>query len=269
MTTALSDNSRMAKRPWKWWPPCLLFAIFTLLCLGIVPMHRGVRNLISSLPLDEASAHAVRVGECRESETPSPDFDLVEYLFDGTTGKKAPEVVGQAVAAVRWAGLKSKKPMTLIVCRDLKPRDKSHKTVYPFGIYLKTTAIRAWFAPDLAKAPLIQSPMNWDRRINEWIYSTNNDRAGDPVIAENPGYKNAAPASIDGSWFFKVQGVKQRAELEAKFGKAKYFVNEYGSYSEVYPVEDKKANQIGTVRAWYDAKYKDYILRAGCYLTNK
>ncbi len=225
----------------------------------MVLYHLGV-------PLDEASAQRPRIGGYKEYSIDDPSYDVLIYSFDGRSRKEPVDVVKAGIKAIRRGGFRHTKKMTLIVFENLTARDKSHKVIFPYGIFLESSDIRNSSIPtkDLAKKPLVVSPMNWDRRINEWIYSTNADFEG-PKITENPSYTKSAQIAEMG-WFMDLDELKTKSEVTGKFGQPKYLVEENGKYSEVYLVDDVNRNQTGTVRIWYEA---DKVTKTGCYMENK
>jgi hypothetical protein len=219
------------------------------------------------VPLDDATARLPHVGTIQEYSIDDPNYDVLVYHFDGTSGSKPIDLVNISVAAIRRSGFGHNKKMTLIVLCDLTTTSKSHRVVYPYGIYLESAAIkdRSISVSDLTKSPLIASPMNWNYTINDWVYSTNNFNSSEPKISENPNYVKSS-AVLDKGWLFELDELKNRVEVHAKFGDPKYLVEDRGAHSEVYPVEDVNRNQTGTVRIWYDG---DKVTKAGCYMDNK
>lgn len=107
--------------------------------------------------------------------------------------------------------------------------------------------------------------MNWNYKINDWVYSTNNFNSSEPKITENPNYVKSS-AGLDKGWFLELDELKNRVEVHAKFGDPKYLVEDRGAHSEVYPVKDVNRNQTGIVRIWYDG---DKVTKTGCYMENK
>lgn len=221
-----------------------------------VELHLGV-------PLDQASFERSRI--FTEFTIDDPSYDVLIYNFDGTKGNIPSEVMNAGLKAIRKGGLKNSKKMTLLIFCDLKAADRSHKAVFPYGLFLESAAIRDTriSTKDLANTTLVKSPMNWDYRINDWIYTTNNVSSTQPEVSENADYTKSTNA-LDKGWFLYLDDLTNKAEVYAKFGKPKYYVRERGTYSEVYPVDE--GDQAGTVRIWYEA---DKVTRTGSYETNK
>ena len=219
------------------------------------------------VPLDDATARVPHVGTIQEYNIDDPNYDVLVCHFDGTKGIKPTDLVNTSLAGIRRSGFKNNKKMTLIVFCDLTTTSKSHSVVYPYGIYLESAAIRdpSIYISDLTKGPLIASPMNWNDRISDWVYSTNNFNGSEPKITENPNYVKSS-AALDSGWLFELDQLKDRVEVHAKFGDPKYLVEDRGAHSEVYPVEDVNRNQTGAVRIWYDG---DKVTKTGCYMDNK
>jgi hypothetical protein len=222
----------------------------------IVALRLGV-------PVDQASFERSRI--FREFTIDDPNYDVVIYNFDGTKGNTPSEVMNTGLKAIRKEGLHHSKEMTLLIFCDLKAADRTHKAVFPYGLFLESAAIKdsRISTKDLANTTLVKSPMNWDYRINDWIYTTNNTSSSGPEVIGNADYTKSTNA-LDRGWFLYLDDLTNKAEVYAKFGKPKYYVKERGTYSEVYPVDE--GDQAGTVRIWYEA---DKVTRTGCYETNK
>jgi len=231
--------------------------------------QQGDIQALSALgvPLDDASARVPHVGTIQEYSVDDPNYDVLVYHFDGTRGGKPVDLVNSAVVAIRRNGFRHNKKMTLIVLCDLTTTNKSHKVVYPYGIYLESAALkdRNISIGDLTRGPLIASPMNWNYKINDWVYSTNNFNSSEPKITENPNYVKSS-AVLDKRSLLELDALKNRGDVQAKFGDPKYLVEDRGAHSEIYPVEDADRNQTGTVRIWYDG---DKVTKTGCYMENK
>jgi len=219
---------------------------------------------ISCLAQDQASFERSRI--FREFSTDDLNYDVVTYNFDGIS-QTPYEVMNAGLKAIRKEGLKNSKEMTLLIFCDLKTTDRSYKAVYPYGIYFKTAAIKDPQVPiqDLTNTAIVTSPMHWDKRINEWIYLTNNVSKSGPEILENANY-TMSTNTLDRGWFMSLDDLTNKAAVYAKFGKPRYFVWEHGTYSEIYPVDDTDRAQVGTVRIWYEA---DKVTKTGSYMDNK
>ena len=107
--------------------------------------------------------------------------------------------------------------------------------------------------------------MNWDNRINEWVYTTNNAVTSGPDVVDNANYTRSTNA-LDPGWFMHLDDLKSKEQVYGKFGVPKYYVRELGTYSEIYLVEDTDRGQAGTVRIWYNG---DRVTKTGCYMENK
>jgi hypothetical protein len=225
---------------------------------------RGV--VLAGLPMDEASARLPRVGHYEEFTDDDPTFDYLTYNFDGAKKANRVDVATAAIKAIRRDGLNHTKKMTLIVFCDLTTTTKSDEAVYPFGLYLETDAIRDHKIPvaDLVDQPFVVHPMNLDHRINEWVYTTNNATKSGPEVTENLKYAPST-SKLDGGWFLPPSTPTNKTEVYMKFGVPRYYVREYGTYSEVHPVDEDR-NQAGTARFWYNG---DFVTNMGCYMTNK
>lgn len=250
----------------------ILFILF--LCgaaaLCVPSIRRAVlfrAMVLAGFPLDEAGAQVPHVGQCKGFTLDDPIYDYVIYYFDGAKAATPTEVARAGLRAIRRRGFEHTKKMTLVVFCNLTSASKSTEAVYPFGLYLESEAIRSRTVPidALSSRPLVKHPMNWDRRINEWVYITNNAAKNGPEVAENTNYVRSTNA-LDRGWFMALDDLTNRAEVYTKFGTPRYYVRELGTYSEVYPVEDADRGQAGTVRIWYEG---DRVTNAGCYMENK
>lgn len=219
------------------------------------------------VPLDEAMAQRPRVGKCQEFAVEDSNYDVLIYDFDGARGDKPSNVAAAGLKAIRKGGFSHQKKMTLLIFCNLTTSEKSHKTVYPYGLFLESAKLRerGTSITELSRSPMIESPMNWDYRVNEWIYTTNNGSKAGPDITENQAYTPSTNA-LEGGWFMDVRNLTNKAEAYAKFGVPRYYVREQGGYSEVYPVDDTSRSQTGTVRVWY---HGERVIKAGCYMENK
>jgi hypothetical protein len=233
-------------------PPVRLMVNWTVVImagrLGL-PIERLARCL--DVPLDDASAQAPRIGRYREFETEDPNYDVLIFNFDGARGDQPSDVTSYALRAIRRGGFKHAKRMTLLVFCNLTTTNKSHGVVYPFGLFLESATMKKHdtSTTELAKGPLIRSPMNWDGRIDEWIYSTNNTGSYRPVVTENPAFTE--PAQVAARVFhWDLEDLKTRDQVRARFGEPKYFVEDRGRLSEVFLLNE--GGEIGKVRIWYD-----------------
>jgi hypothetical protein len=250
-------------------------AIFILcLCIGValcVPQIRRAvlfrTTILAESPLDEASAQVPRLGQYKEFTIDDPVYDCLIYYFDGTKGSSPTEVVSGGIKAIRGGGFRHKKKMTLVIFCNLTTTGKSSEAIYPFGLFLESAAIRNHTIPvgNLASQPLVAHPMNWDGRISDWIYTTNNATKNGPDVAENANYVKFTNA-LERGWFMDLDNLTNKTEVYTKFGVPRYYVRESGTYSEIYPVDDTERGQAGTVRIWYDG---DRVTNTGCYMTNK
>ena len=215
--------------------------------------------------VDQASFERSRI--FRELTTDDPNYDLVVYNFDGTKKTNQVDVATAGIGTIRRGGINHTKKMTLVIFCNLTAAIKSDETVYPFGLFLETDAIRNHKIPvaDLVGQPFVLHPMNWDHRINDWVYTTNNATKNGPDVTENLSYVRSTN-TLESGWFLPPSTPTNKAEVYMKFGVPRYYVREHGTYSEVHPVDDKDRNQAGTARFWYDA---DLVTNMGCYMTNK
>jgi hypothetical protein len=246
----------------------LCFCVGAALC---VPQIRRtvLFNLLilTGQPLDEASAQVPCIGQYKEYSVDDPAYDCLIYYFDGMKGKSLAETASAGVRAIRRGGFKHAKKMTLVIFCDLTAPSKAPDAVYPFGLFLESAVIsnRTVAIGQLASRPFIPRPMNWDNRINEWVFTTNNAATGGLEVVENASYTKCTNA-LDHGWFMNLDDLKNKKQVHGKFGVPKYYVREFGTYSEIYPVEDVDRVQAGTVRIWYNA---DRVTKTGCYMTNK
>jgi hypothetical protein len=219
------------------------------------------------VPLDEAMAQRPRDGRYKEYTVADSSFDVLIYYFDGDKRDKPTEVASNGLKAIRKGGFAHRKKMTLLIFCNLTATEKTRKAVYPYGLFLESAAIinRGVSISEMARGPLIQSPMNWDYRINEWTYTTNNASKAGPEIRENPAYTPSTNA-LEAGWFMDLRNLTNKTQVYTKFAAPRYYVREGGAYSEVYPVYDTSRSQAETVRIWYDA---EKVTNAGCYMTNK
>lgn len=240
---------------------CVAVFIFVLcVCAGTAVVLMGQ-------PLSEAAVQVPRIGQYKEYSVDDPTYDYIIYYFDGAKGKSRVETATAGVEAIRRGGFKHAKRMTLIIFCDLTTPSKAHDIVYPFGLFLESAAIRdrTVLTGQLASGPLITHPMNWDKRINEWVYTTNNASSSGPEVAENASYTKCTNA-LNRGWFMDLDDLKDKQQVYDKFGVPKYYVRELGTYSEIYPVDDIDRGQAGTVRIWYNG---DRVTKTGCYMVNK
>ncbi|PWU09758.1 MAG: hypothetical protein C5B50_26870 [Verrucomicrobia bacterium] len=246
---------------------CLLLGGFLLLP-RLLPSQLSfavARRL--GIAVDEATAQLPRLGGYKEFEIEDPGFDSIIYYFDGKQTSTPKDMLQNALKAIRKRGFKSSKKMMLIICCNLSTTDKSYAAVYPYGLFVEANAIRNRHISltGLVSQPLIKGPMNWDRRVNEWIYKTNNlDNIGLEVV-ENPAYKGGStPLAPD--FRFGLDLLTNKAHVLESVGIPRYFVREKGTYSEVYAIEDTNRSQVGTVRIWYEG---DSVTHWGCYMEHK
>jgi hypothetical protein len=221
----------------------------------------------AGLPMDDASARLSRIGQYEEFTTDDAVYDYLIYNFDGTKKTNQVDVATAGIRTIRRKEFKHTKKMTLVIFCNLTTTSKSSEIVYPFGLFLESDAIRSHKVPiaDLVGQPFVLHPMNWDYRINEWVYTTNNATKSGPDVTENTNYVRATNA-LDPGWFLNVRYLTNKAGVYIKFGVPRYYVRENGAYSEVHPVDDTKANQAGTVRFWYNG---NLVTNTGLYMTNK
>jgi hypothetical protein len=235
---------------------------------ALEPTATAFREVIlAGLPMDEASARLPRIGQYEEFTADDPVFDYLIYNFDGTKKTNRVDVATAGIGTIRRGGINHTKKMTLVIFRNLTSKNISPEIVYPFGLFLETDAIRGHKIPvaDLAGQPFVLHPMNWDYRINEWVYTTNNATKNGPDVTENLRCIRSTN-TLDGGWFLPSSAPTNRAEVYRRFGVPRYYVREHGTYSEVYPVDDGYRNQAGTARFWFDG---DCVTNSGCYMTNK
>ena len=232
--------------------------VFVFLC-GVI--------LAGLPPMDDASGAIPRIGHYEEYTTDDPVYDYLIYNFDGTKKANQVDVATAAIRTIRRGGLKHTKKMTLVIFCNLTSTNISPPVVYPFGLFLETDAIRGHkvSVADLVDQPFVLHPMNWDYRINDWVYTTNNTTKSGPDVTENLRY-TPFTNKLGGSWFLPSEAPTNRAEVLKRFGVPRYYVREHGTYSEVYPVDDTHWNQAGTARFWFDG---DRVTNSGCYMTNK
>lgn len=238
------------------------------LCIPRIRHYVLLRAMILvGLPVDDASARVPHIDQFKEYSTDDPVYDYLIYYFDGRKRREPTEVASAGIKAIRKGGFGHAKNMTLVIFCDLKATSNSPEIVYPFGLFLESNALRNPAIPvaDLAGLPIIVHPMNWDFRINTWVFTTNNATKNGPDISENADYVRFN-AVIDRGLLMGMRDLTKKAEVYAKFGTPRYYVREFGTYSEIYPINDAGDGQAGTLRVWYDA---ERVTNTGYYITNK
>src|ERR1039457_3571269 len=153
-------------------------------------------------PMDDASGRIPRIGHYEEGTTDDPVYDYLIYNFDGTKNTNQIDVATAGIGTIRRGGLNHTKKMILVIFCNLTSKNISPEIVYPFGLFLETDAIRNHKIPvaNLVGQPFVLHPMNWDHRIDEWVYTTNNATKSGPDVTENLSYVRSTN-TLDGGWF--------------------------------------------------------------------
>jgi len=245
----------------------ILAAAILSLLIGVCcipPVKRAIAVAIFS-SFDPYQALVPRVGTTEEFTIDDTDFDVLIYYFDGGKGKRPVEVATEGLKTIRENGFRHTKKLFLVIFCNLTSTNKSNKIVYPYGLLLESAAIRnpTDSIKDLTTKTFIETPLDFDYRVGDSFYRTNNLSETWAQISENTNYIRPI-TGLENGWIMSLRDLTNKTEVYAKFGLPKYYVRERGTYSEVYPVDE--GDQAGGVRVWYDG---DKVRKTGCIMTNK